>query len=122
VRPPNSQNPQSEREPLVLESCRACIESAALFIRFLDVAPAANRSAAHHTPRFQFGWYNGQILFAAFLVLLQVKSIPMLVPILRSIGDVERLIERVGQMFESDAQTSPMTNRYLEILRYEIQS
>lgn len=111
VRPPNTTIAGSDHGPWVLESCRDCIESAALIIQFCCIDPASRAEEAYRN------WCQFQLLFASYLVILQVKSLPSLGPIFRTIGEPEKLLDLVESVFENTRITSTKLQWSLEILR-----
>ncbi|KAH8897607.1 hypothetical protein GQ53DRAFT_817898 [Thozetella sp. PMI_491] len=113
VRPPDMQAALSDREPWILESCRDCIESAALIITICWVS---SQDAAGRSYR---SWLDYQLLFAAYLVLLQVKSVASLAPIFRTLGDIEGMLDSVESMFDASPTASCQIQRSLAILRNE---
>lgn len=115
VRPPNHRALHSDREPWILESCRSCIDSAALIIRFSHYSTGMGEttSISHQS------WTDVQMLFASYLVLLQVKPITSLVPILRNIGNPDDLLDKVENMFEDLSVQSLKIDTSLAILRNE---
>lgn len=115
VRPPDVRTLHSDREPWVLESCRDCIESAALIIYFFCIPCESDISV----DLLYKNWCGIQALFAAYLVLLQVRAVTSLVPVFRNIGDVDGLLDRVEKLLESSAQDSLQVNKSLDILRNE---
>ncbi|KAH7139851.1 hypothetical protein B0J13DRAFT_68285 [Dactylonectria estremocensis] len=118
VRPPDNRNLHSNQEPWILESCRDCIENAALIIHF-----TYGLWESGHNERLPYhNWIDLQLLFAAYLVLLQVKSVTSLFPIFRNIGDLEELLNRVEQMLEDSPVKSLKNDMNLAILRNERQN
>lgn len=114
VRPPDNGTIQSDQEPWILESCRDCIESAALMIHF------AHRS---FDPRLPYhNWIEIQLLVAAHLILLQVKSVTSLFPIFRNMGDFDELLDRVERMLEASPVQSLKVQMSLAIMRNERQN
>lgn len=115
VRPPDVRTLHSDREPWVLESCRDCIESAALLIYFFYISYELGTSME----LLYKNWCGIQSLFAAYLVLLQVRAVTSLVPVFRNIGDVDGLLDRVERLLECSSGDSLKVKRSLEILRNE---
>ncbi|CAK7228850.1 hypothetical protein SBRCBS47491_007049 [Sporothrix bragantina] len=122
VRPPdNVRTLHVDREPWVLESCRDCIESAALLIH-LWCTPSFERTAEKWKPvEDTYGaWCGLQMLFAAYLILLQVRSVPSLQPVFRNIGDMDTLLDKVERVFASHPVRSSMAlDKSLAILQDE---
>jgi hypothetical protein len=109
VRPPDQEATQSDREPWVLESCRNCIESAALM---------AHLSAGNPGDiALPISWLEAEMLFAAHLVILQAKSFEGLAPVFDTVGDAEILLDLIEATFETGARRSSKIRRGLEILR-----
>ncbi|CAK7204281.1 hypothetical protein SEUCBS139899_007036 [Sporothrix eucalyptigena] len=124
VRPPeNVRTLHVDREPWVLESCRDCIESAALLIHLScltdqERAPTKDEST---TVEDTYGsWCGLQVLFAAYLILLQVRSVPSLQPIFRNIGDMDALLDKVERAFaRHPVRSSLILDKSLAILQDE---
>lgn len=132
MRPPPPErrsSQQSDHEPWILESCRDCLESAALLIYVSGISldePVYHRSGEmedvdeHWSPeRTWRSWCDIQLLFAAYLILLQAKSAPALMPVFRNVGEVDGLLDRVERIFESLAVQSVKVEMSLAILRNE---
>ena len=115
VRPPDVRTLHSDREPWVLESCRDCIESAALIIYFSCI-PAESGSLVESSYQ---NWCGTQMLFATYLVLLQVRAVTSLIPVFRNIGDLDGLLDRVESILERTPVESLKVERSLHILRNE---
>ncbi|OAA63379.1 Zn(2)-C6 fungal-type DNA-binding domain protein [Niveomyces insectorum RCEF 264] len=115
VRPPgNTRTLHVDREPWVLESCRDCIESAALIIRLSCLSAADNGQDGRYNAAVENtyqSWCGLQMLFAAYLLLLQVRSVPSLVPVFRNIGDIDTLLDLVEHAF---ARGYPVRSLVLE--------
>ncbi|KIH87417.1 hypothetical protein SPBR_04705 [Sporothrix brasiliensis 5110] len=93
-----------DREPWVLESCRDCIESAALLIHLSFPTPEERGTSAGTGGGLcvedVFGsWCGLQMLFAAYLILLQVRVVPSLRPVFRNVGDADALLDKVERAF-----------------------
>ncbi|KAH7129233.1 hypothetical protein EDB81DRAFT_808912 [Dactylonectria macrodidyma] len=118
VRPPDNRNLHSNQEPWILESCRDCIENAALIIHF-----TYGLWESGNTERLPYhNWIDIQLLFAAHLVLLQVKSVTSLFPIFRNIGNLDELLNRAELMLEASPVKSLKIDMSLAILRNERQN
>lgn len=115
VRPPDVRTINSDREPWVLESCRDCIESAALLVYFSCISTESGSPVE----KLYNNWCGTQMLFASYLVLLQVRSVTSLIPIFRNIGDLDDLLDRVERIFETLPVESVKAERSLSILRNE---
>ncbi|KAL1864271.1 hypothetical protein VTK73DRAFT_6002 [Phialemonium thermophilum] len=115
VRPPDGRTLRSDGEPWILESCRDCIESAALIIYFSYIS-----AEPVHVIRGSWrSWFHSQLLFAVYLILLQARVVPSLGPVLRNIGDVDGLLDRVEALLELSPIRSLKEGKSLEILRNE---
>ncbi|EQB54049.1 hypothetical protein CGLO_06159 [Colletotrichum gloeosporioides Cg-14] len=119
VRPPDTQALRSDQAPWILESCRDCIEGATLFVHFSCISMDSQSSKMERSYR---SWCDIQLLFAAYLVLVQVKSVPALVPIFRVLGDVENLLDQAERMFELFPVDSLKIRKSLEVLRSQRQN
>ncbi|KAL1896368.1 hypothetical protein Sste5346_004753 [Sporothrix stenoceras] len=126
VRPPeNVRTLHVDREPWVLESCRDCIESAALLIHLSCLTPEERGTSAGNEDgscvEDIFGsWCNLQMLFAAYLILLQVRSVPSLMPVFRNIGDMDALLDKVERAFTTHPiHKSLVLDKTLAILQDE---
>ena len=115
VRPPDDIASNSSSAPWVLESCRDCIESAVLIILFLRkrLDYATGLESAH------FSWFHMQLLFAAYLVILQVKAIPVLEQVARRAAEVDDLLDATESIFQNLPLQSVQVQTSLEILRNE---
>ncbi|KAI8238999.1 Hexose transporter HXT13 [Colletotrichum sp. SAR 10_99] len=119
VRPPDTQALRSDQAPWILESCRDCIEGATLFVHFSCISMDSQSSKMERSYR---SWCDIQLLFAAYLVLVQVKSVPALVPIFRVLGDMENLLDQAERMFELFPIDSLKIRKSLEVLRSQRQN
>ncbi|KAJ0326014.1 hypothetical protein Brms1b_000231 [Colletotrichum noveboracense] len=119
VRPPDTQALRSDQAPWILESCRDCIEGATLFVHFSCISMDSQSSKMERSYR---SWCDIQLLFAAYLVLVQVKSVPALVPIFRVLGDMENLLDQAERMFELFPVDSLKIRKSLEVLRSQRQN
>ncbi|CAK7233479.1 hypothetical protein SCUCBS95973_008608 [Sporothrix curviconia] len=101
VRPPeNLHTLHIDSEPWVLNSCSDCIESAAMLIYFACARPPQQSSIFWRPVEDSYGpWCSLQMLFAAYLILLQVRSVPSLEPIFSSVGDSDVLLDMVEHAF-----------------------
>ena len=126
VRPPeNVRTLHVDREPWVLESCRDCIESAALLIHLSCLTPEERGTSAGNEDGWcvedVYGsWCGLQMLFAAYLILLQVRSVPSLMPVFRNIGDMDALLDKVERAFATHpVRGSLVLDKSLAILQDE---
>lgn len=111
IQPPNSDGAASDHDPWVLESCRDCIESAALIVQFCGSGFANNLKKSARS------WCEYQLLFAAFLVILQTKGQEVFEPVFRIVGHAERLLDRVEGTFELASMESAILQQSLGVLR-----
>lgn len=110
IQPPGVDGTASDHSPWVMESCRNCIENAALIVQLCRPAPTdAFHEATHY-------WLEFQLLFAAYLVLLQVRTHALLEPYLRAVGDVERLMDGVEEVFNANINKGPLIRESLAVL------
>lgn len=114
ARPPDNQAMQSDQQSWILESCRKCIENAALIIHFLH--QSSTQDCAPHS------WVDLQLMMGAYLVLVQAKTTQAFLPIYRSVGDPEALLNFVEHALEASTFRSRKVYRTLEILRDERRS
>jgi hypothetical protein len=96
VRLPNFTEFQSDNVPWVLESCRNCIKSAALII----YTHRMRFESASKVELSYYNWCDTQMLFAAYLVILQLKSNPTLTMVLKDFGEINWLLDTVEGMLE----------------------
>lgn len=107
IHPPEADGGAADHSPWVLESCRDCIESLGLII--LICSSRRDAGASRYWPEYQ-------LLFACYLVLLQVRTQPMLEPYLRVIGNVERQLDSVEEMFRENIHKGPLIRESLSLL------
>lgn len=93
IQPPNTDGGHLDLVPWVLESCRDCIESAALYIDICYTGPV--RNGWHYR-----NWCDYQLLFAAYFVILQAKALEVFEPIFRNVKDAETLLDQVEEMHD----------------------
>lgn len=110
IHPPGADGAASDHSPWVLESCRDCIESVALIIQLCKLQPGSH---AYSAPQY---WPEYQLLFASYLVLLQVKTHVSLKPYLRALGDTETLLDEVEEVFHVNKYKGPLLERSLTLL------
>ncbi|ERS98238.1 hypothetical protein HMPREF1624_05021 [Sporothrix schenckii ATCC 58251] len=104
TRPPGHHALHVDPEPWVLESCRDCIESAALLVHLSFPTPEERGTfpgtGGGLCVEDVFGsWCGLQMLFAAYLILLQVRAVPSLRPVFRNVGDADALLDKVERAF-----------------------
>ena len=64
-----------------------------------------------------FSWFHVQLLFASYLVLLQIRGIPALEQVARRVAEVDDLLDATERMFENLPFVSVQIRTSLEILR-----
>jgi hypothetical protein len=111
IQSPNETGAASDHQPWVMESCRDCIESAALII-LLCTTLSDDHADTHHRM-----WFEYQLLFASHLTILQARSLALFTPIFRNIGDVEALLDRVEAIFRSPHIASRKVQQSLAVLQ-----
>jgi hypothetical protein len=94
-----------------MESCRDCIESAALII-LLCTTLSDDHAETHHRL-----WFEYQLLFASYLTILQARSLAVFMPIFRNVGDVETLLNRVEAIFRLPHIASHKLQQSLAVLQ-----
>ncbi|CAH0056911.1 unnamed protein product [Clonostachys solani] len=71
-----------------------------------------------HGASFQLDnyWPEYQLLFASYLILLQVRTRTSLEPYLRILGDMDRLLDMVEEVFRTKTYQEPLIQKSLVLL------
>uniref|UniRef100_A0A0B7KEA6 Transcription factor domain-containing protein n=1 Tax=Bionectria ochroleuca TaxID=29856 RepID=A0A0B7KEA6_BIOOC len=110
IQPPPAEGAASDHSPWVWESCRDCIESAVLIIQICQRQGTEN---PYDTLQY---WPEYQLLFASYLILLQVRTRPSLEPYLRILGSIDRLLDMVEEVFRTKTYQEPVIQKSLLLL------
>lgn len=97
-------------EPWVIESCRACIESACLLILFQESTTSTPLGSHYHN------WCDLQLLTASYTVLLQVQSTLMLAPLSPKYEDIENILDTAETVMHNVTYKSNGIHQTLDIL------
>lgn len=110
IQPPLAEGAASDHSPWVWESCRDCIESAVLIIQICQRRGPEN---SYNTLQY---WPEYQLLFASYLILLQVRTRPSLEPYLRILGNIDTLLDMVEEIFRTKTYQEALIQKSLLLL------